>query len=155
MPNYNFSQDHKIAMTTEKEISEMLFEWYDWKTLKICDNNQYDLLVQKKDKKLKIEIKEDFTCQKTGRVGLEFECRDKPSGISTSQADYYLYKVHTRGIVRYFLISTSTLTKMIRGEKYSYIVSGGDKRSNSWNFLFKFNVVRAHGKELFVKETRS
>jgi len=155
MPNYNFSQDHKIAMTTEKEISDMLFEWYNWKTLKICDNNQYDLLVQKKEKKLKIEIKEDFTCQKTGNVGLEFFCRDKPSGVSTSQSDYYLYKIHTRGIVRYFLISKKTLIKMIRDERYYRIVSGGDEGSNSWNFLFKFNVIRAHGKELFVKETRS
>ena len=39
----------------------------------------------------KIEIKTDFIAHKTGNIAVEYQCRGKPSGIATTQADYYAY----------------------------------------------------------------
>jgi hypothetical protein len=39
-----------------------------------------------------IEVKCDRIAVKTGNVYIEYESRGKPSGISTSQADYWVYK---------------------------------------------------------------
>lgn len=39
----------------------------------------------------KIEVKTDFLAQETGNIALEYESRGKPSGISTTEADFYAY----------------------------------------------------------------
>jgi hypothetical protein len=39
-----------------------------------------------------IEVKCDRIAIKTGNVYIEYESRGKPSGIATSQADYWVYK---------------------------------------------------------------
>ncbi len=39
----------------------------------------------------KIEVKRDFKCLETKNIFVEYESRGKPSGISTSEADYYCY----------------------------------------------------------------
>ena len=36
-----------------------------------------------------IEVKFDFGCYRTGNFFIEYESRGKPSGLATSQADYY------------------------------------------------------------------
>ena len=39
----------------------------------------------------KIEVKTDFMAHETGNIAIEFESRGKPSGISTTESDYYAY----------------------------------------------------------------
>jgi hypothetical protein len=38
-----------------------------------------------------VEIKTDLIAHKTGNVAIEFEYRNKPSGISKTNADYYAF----------------------------------------------------------------
>lgn len=60
---------------------------------------KYDLLLgQIKEKEIadifankKIEVKTDYLAQKTGNIAIEYQSRGKPSGISTTEADYYAY----------------------------------------------------------------
>jgi hypothetical protein len=86
-----------------------------------------------------IEVKEDFTCEKTGNVGMEYSCRGKPSGISVSKAEYYIYKLHTKDGIVYVMHKTGILKNMIEEKKYFTTVNGGDKGSDSLNYLFKYN----------------
>lgn len=150
MPHYDFKKDLPVAQKTEKEISNMLFEKYGWKTLHMSGSKGYDLYLQKGNSRRLVEVKEDFSCEKTGNVGLEFECRGKPSGIRTTKASHYIYKVHTKdnGIV-YLLLRKEILLKMIKNKKFHRVVSGGDKGSNSMNFLFTYDVFRKHAVKLF------
>jgi hypothetical protein len=149
MPNYDFKKDLPIARNTEKEIATLLEKQYGAKILSFEDTNKYDILVLIKGKKIKIEIKEDFTGETTGNVGLEFSCRGKPSGIEVSEADYYIYKLHTMDYgIQYVLHSTAALKKMIANGEYFRIVNGGDKGSNSMNYLFKYNMFVRTGKIL-------
>jgi len=139
MPNYDFKKDLPIAVETEKEVAKILEEKYNANILEFSHTNKYDILAEIKNKKYTFEVKEDFTCEKTGNVGLEFRCRGKPSGIQTSQADFYIYKIHAQdGSIGFYLSKTSTLKKMIDDKKYFRIVNGGDVGSNSMNYLFKY-----------------
>jgi len=146
-----FEKNSITARETEKEIADMLLSHYGWKTIHFNDDNKYDLLVIKNKKKVKIEIKEDFTCERTGNVGLEFHSRGKPSGISTSEAHAYLFKVHTKdGGIVYLLTRTEVLKKMIENHEYHRVIVGGDKGSDSKNYLFKYGVLKNKSRILFI-----
>jgi len=139
MPNYDFKKDFPIAQKTEHEVADLLVKLYNADIISFEKTNKYDILAKIHQKEYKFEVKEDFTCQKTGNVGLEFACRGKPSGIQVSQADFYIYKIHAPdGIIRYFLLQTIILKDMIKNEQYFRIVNGGDEGSNSMNYLFKY-----------------
>lgn len=150
MPNYNYKKDKKISNATEKEVSEKLKSYYGTKTIYFNNNKDFDLsLVTKRGKKLLVEIKEDFLCEKTGNVGLEFSCRGKPSGISSSKSTHYIYKIHSKKGIVFYVIDTKILKRAIENKKYFRIVNGGDKGSNSLNYLFKFKVFTDMAEKLF------
>lgn len=144
MPHYNFKKDLIEAKKTEKEVGNLLPKVKECEVIAYEDTNKYDILVLEgkgeNAKKTKYEVKEDFLCEFTGNVGLEFECRGKSSGIQTTEADYYVYKVHTKNYgIQIFQIPVSILKEMIEDKLYFRIVSGGDVNSNSKNYLFRYS----------------
>lgn len=143
MPHYNFKKDHKIAMKTEKQISDYLVS-KGWEFIDQCNTSDYDIRMKTPSGDVvTIEIKEDFKCEETGNIGLEYHCRGKPSGISVSKADYYLYKAHEpSGDKNMYTIETSKLKKMVKNKFYFRKVIGGDAGSNSKNYLFKLGVIK-------------
>jgi hypothetical protein len=143
MPNYDFNKDLPIARKTERQIANYLVE-KGMTFVSECNNSDYDLLMKRPDgSNFTVEIKEDFTCERTGNVGVESESWGRLSGISVSKADYYLYKVHEpNGQKNMYLIRTSKLKKMIERNLWFREVVGGDPGSNSRNYLFKLNVVK-------------
>lgn len=148
MPNYDFKKDVVIGKATEKEIAELLTKIWGAEILGFNDDNRYDFKARIKGEEWTFETKEDFLCEQTGNVGLEFECRGKPSGIQTTQADFYIYKLHTTNGIEYVIFPVKKIKKMIETKKYFRIVNGGDKNSNSMNYLFKYNVFVKGGRIL-------
>lgn len=142
--NYNFDLDLPIAQETERQVAKYLVEKGGMKFLNDNNDNRYDIKMQLANgKPITIEIKEDFTCARTGNVGVEFSCRGKPSGIEVSQADLYLYKVHTSsGRQELYIIKTEKLKQMIEDRKFFRVVNGGDVGSNSMCYLFKLFVIK-------------
>lgn len=70
--------------------------------MKYSSSFTYDLTVGEKGEdwvnmlfngKEHIEVKTDRLAHKTGNVFIEFECRGKPSGIATTTANYWIYKI--------------------------------------------------------------
>ena len=111
MGNYNFHKDLKIAKKTEQEVSEIL-EANGLKILSFGNNSDYDILAEwdGHDNPVSFEVKEDFMCELTGNVSLEFESRGKPSGIESTKADWWIYKIHTRHSgIQFFLFPTEFL----------------------------------------------
>ena len=145
MPNYNFNEDLPVAVETEKDVAQILAKIYEARILKFEHSNKYDILARIKGNDYTFEVKEDFMTCKTGNVALEFECRGKPSGIQTSQADFYVYKIHGKNGIHYYLFKKENLLKMISNE-VSRIVNGGDEGSNSMNYLFKYETFIKYGK---------
>jgi hypothetical protein len=153
MPNYDFNKDLPIARKTEEEVAGLLLKNNGDKIKEIIhnDDNKYDLkVVLKNGESITVEVKEDFTCERTSNVGVEYECRGKPSGIATSRADLYMYKIHEpSGTISFYLLDTKDLKTAIREKKYFRQVSGGDAGSDSKNFLFKLDVFKKIGKKFF------
>lgn len=146
-----FASDLAIAEETETDISQLLAKRYNMEVVKRCHDSRYDILMRKQSdgKLFSFEVKEDFTHARTGNIGLEFECRGKPSGISVSKSDYYIYKLHNRNkTVSVYLIRTDTLKWMVQEKKYFRIVNGGDEGSNSMCYLFRHDVFTAEAKRI-------
>lgn len=79
----------------------------------------------------KFEVKTDRLSAKTGNIYIEYESRGKPSGIKTTQADYWVYKVtETKAIV----IKTEELKAIVRqliiDKKAIPNVRGGDNNTS-------------------------
>ena len=156
-PNYDFTKDFPIAKATEAQMARFLVETQDMTYVNKVENvtgaklTDFDIKMRfnKTNQDVTIEIKEDFSCERTGNVGVEFECRGKLSGISISKSDYYLYKVHRPDHkIGVYITPTSSLKKMIEDKKYFRIVNGGDPGSNSMNYLFKLDVFKENFKFL-------
>ena len=64
--NSDFRYDLKVGQVAEESLAKFL-------------NNS------------KIEVKRDLQATKTGNIFVEYESRGKPSGIATSQAEWYCY----------------------------------------------------------------
>jgi len=75
------------------------------------DDNKYDILLENGKT---IEVKHDYQ-SKTGNMAIEWFCRNKPSGISTSKADYYIYIYPLENEI--WKIKTKDLKKMIQDYK--------------------------------------
>jgi hypothetical protein len=72
----------------------------------------------------KIEVKTDFQAMQTGNLFIEYESRNKPSGISTSEADFYCFIISNEHLI---LIKTNQLKEICRpfiGTKRD--ITGGD-----------------------------
>jgi hypothetical protein len=87
----------------------------------------------------KIEVKSDRRTIETGNVYIEYWSRGKPSGISTTQSDYYVYKVAEEQAI---IIATSQLKikikELVEQGKARMDVKGGDNNT-SRGILCKLN----------------
>ncbi len=146
MPNhYNFREDHKIAEKTERQMGKFLAETVPGVTFKgICNDNRWDLELDYNGRFTTVEVKEDFTCERTGNVGIEYESWGRKAGISVSKADFYLLKVHCPdGKARAYLIDSKKLKKIcFETPLWFREVVGGDVGSESKNYLFKLGVIQ-------------
>ncbi len=74
-------------------------------------DNKWDILLENGKT---IEVKHDYQSER-GNMAIEWWCRDKPSGISVSQADYYVYIYPLENEV--WKIKTNKLKTMIQDYK--------------------------------------
>ena len=73
----------------------------------------------------KIEVKRDLKAKETGNIFIEYESRGKPSGLATTQSDFYCFVVEDLHI----MLPTSQLKNIAR----SYIGTGRDVRGGDNN----------------------
>jgi hypothetical protein len=79
----------------------------------------------------KVEVKTDRLTEKTGNVYIEYESRGKKSGISTSEADYWVYKVSEhRAIIIEKEELKRKLRELVRSGKARMGVKGGDNNTS-------------------------
>ena len=78
--------------------------------------------------KFKVEVKSDRRALATGNLYIEVYSRSKPSGISTTDADYWIYKIE--GIDTTIIIPTSRLKELVRAHHKGLFKHGGDHDSS-------------------------
>jgi hypothetical protein len=119
----SFREDLKFGEKYQKRLLEII-EWEESEMSK-GKFKPYDCWIVNSDKeKVYFEVKADRKTQSTGNIAIEFECSGEPSGITTTQADYWAYFIH--GTKDYFLIPTDELRARIAAKKYTKEVNGGD-----------------------------
>lgn len=75
-----------------------------------------------------VEIKRDFKASRTGRVFVEFFSRDKPSGISTTEADFWAFIIDHETVI---ILPTERLKAMVETAKHEGKVwKGGDSNTS-------------------------
>lgn len=115
--NSDFSHDLEVGQVAEEKLADIL-------------ENQ------------KIEVKTDLKAKQTGNVFIEFESREKLSGLSTTKAKWWFNWIDENiGI----LISTDLLKQKLNdaienGE--ARIVSGGDCNTSKGVVISKSNLIK-------------
>lgn len=93
-----------------------------------------------------IEVKFDLGCYRTGNFYIEYESRGKPSGIATTEADFWFLVASTgMGAIRFragdsdiqpddvlfsVLIPTKRLRELCRTKAHRKAVPGGDNNTS-------------------------
>ena len=89
---------------------------------------------------LKYEVKADKLAYKYGNICIEYQCSNKPSGITTTESDYYMYFiVNPDSSYQLYKIPTNVIRRYILEKKYKRETKGGD----GWRarmYLFDKNV---------------
>jgi hypothetical protein len=74
----------------------------------------------------KIEVKTDLQATQTGNVFIEYQSRDRLSGLSTSKADYWAFLISNEQII---IIETNKLKELCK-TKGLRRVDGGDNNTS-------------------------
>lgn len=101
--NSDFRYDLKVGQVAEETLAKML-------------------------QSQKIEVKRDFKASRTGRVFVEFFSRGKPSGIDTTEADYWAFMISEESVV---ILPTRRLRELVaEAKEKGNIKPGGDKNTS-------------------------
>jgi hypothetical protein len=93
------------------------------------------------------EVKADRWTNKTGNICIEFECNNKPSGITTTWADYYVYFVIKNDSYDLYIIPVYIINELIKDKKYKSIKKGGDNYGASF-YLFDKTIFNDYLKKI-------
>lgn len=79
----------------------------------------------------KVEVKRDFKVSQTGNVAIEIECRGKPSGIATTQSDWYAIALDGAEFESevVIFITTERLQRLVGAAPGRFIYGGDGKLS--------------------------
>ena len=112
---------------------------------KVREKQVADMLQDKK-----IEVKsERGMWQKTGNIAIEYESYGKPSGIATTESDYWFHNLCIYDETFCTLVfKTDSLKKIIDNLDYKRSVSGGDHNASKMYLvnlqkLFSSDVIKA------------
>ena len=127
----------KLGNEGEEKVAEYLIT----KGSKFIDSNKdnrYDIKMLTNDKEITYEVKTDVKCAPlfdTGNIFIEFESRGKASGVSVTQADWF---------VTYFLyfeelwfIKSKDLKYLVKTYDFPKFYNAGDIGSNTHGYLIK------------------
>lgn len=87
-----FHVDLEAGHNTEKEVLEYVRKKYPMAYRKKGYFKGYDLYVPEIQKS--IEVKQDYKSEYTGNIVVEVEFNGKPSALSTTTADYWVFVSH-------------------------------------------------------------
>ena len=102
----------------------------------------YDIKALVDDQIIYYEVKSDRLMNKSGNFCIEYMSNGKDSGISSTQADYYVYfsiNTNTEGEDECFIIPVDEIKKAIKENKFCGDIKGGDNYRSKFK-LFKRDI---------------
>jgi hypothetical protein len=129
MSYIQFKKDLKLGQLFENEFIKIL-EKKNYQIISTCNDNKYDIEASRKNKLVTFEVKADLMSDKTGNYFIEFISFNKPSGINTTQADFYvLYNDN-----KFNVVSVQLIKEMIEDKDYKRILCNSNKTSMGYIF---------------------
>lgn len=141
--NYSFHADLELGENGEDDIVRYL-ESLGYKYISRNHDNRYDIIMEYKGRHYTFEIKTDVYPRDTGNIAVEVECRGKPSGLSVTEADFFVTYFKHYGEI--WNIRTSKLRDLVKNGNFYLKEGAGDKGSNTKIFLMKKNIVKHYFK---------
>ena len=137
----------------------------DWKNKKFDIDLDFGKITEKKlaeafEGKGKIEVKTErwqgkkTQWKNTENIAIEIYCRGKQSGLSITEAEYWLHMLDDGG--GGFIFETKhlkSLLKMLKSEGRLRIIDGGDKEAGYEKGVSKLALIPI--KELFLKKAKT
>ena len=122
----------KCDLAFGKEWENKLLDYIEHDTVEFSPPccKGWDLELTYEGVKVKYEVKSDRMACRTGNVAIEIACNGKPSGVSTTEANFYAYFIifPTMSPTLY-LIPTDALKELIIDNKYRRVKGGDGWRS--------------------------
>lgn len=119
-----FEEDLKLGERAQKFAEKILSREFKRITHIPGNFKPYDILADD----FKVEVKFDRLSKDTSNVGIEYECNNKPSGISATKSDEWFHIFYYNGELYYSRIPTHKLKAWLRVNwKYLEKTSGGDR----------------------------
>lgn len=141
MGYYDFTADLRDAQSKEAELADLLRARGKVVYVSLNNDNRWDLELTMHDGRfITVEVKNDMLHERTGNLGVEFECRGKPSGIDVTWADWWCFALHDG----FWVISTDKLRDLIANNLHFRVAVGGDAGSLTKMYLFKGHVLKPY-----------
>lgn len=137
MANLDFKSDLKLGNEGEKIVVNFLVS-NGHKFVNSNNDNQYDVKMLINGKEKTYEIKTDVKVAPlfdTGNIFIEYESRNKPSGILTTKADWFV--TYFPFLKEIWFIKTKKLKKLITENKFPIFSNAGDIGSATHGYLIK------------------
>ena len=128
-----FYKELKESQIYEKRAAEKICVKNHVEIDHFCENYKYDF--QTSDG-LKYELKHDKASIVTGNFFIEYASNDNPSGITSTQANFYIIVSGDE----YYLIKTDDINEMIQEKKYHKMVYTCITNKTN-GFLFKKDIL--------------
>jgi len=137
MANYNFNDDILIGNWGESEIVKDLSK-LGINLIHYNNDYRYDIRMEKDGKEMTYEVKTDVFCtprfnNDTGNMFIEFFSRDKPSGITVTEADWFV--MYYKYLKEIWYIKTDKLKYLITQNDFFISEYSGDQGSNTKGYL--------------------
>ena len=121
-----FNDSLSSGKQSENIILKMVQNKYPKAYIKEGYHKEYDIMIPEINKT--IEVKKDFKSQYTGNVVIEMEMNNRPSGLQTTTADWWVFHLDETEIV---WITLERLKEMVELEGYKLVefIGEGDEIS--------------------------
>ncbi len=144
--HYNFKKDLQDGQRAEREAIEKLqVHFPEISDFQQSNTKYHDIEGVIDGQPITFEVKNDLMACQTGNVAIEYASRGKASGLTTTTANFWIYKFDNT----FFLFETKILRERLFTEKkYFRKVTGGDEGSFTKMYLVKVVEFRTWGIEL-------
>ena len=118
----NFYESLEVGKSSEDAVCERIQKKYPKAFRKKGYCKGYDIYVPETDKK--VEVKQDKKSNYTGNIVIEIEFNGKPSALSTTEADFWVFDDGET----YIWITPDTLRQVVKPFKPVRFVGNGDNK---------------------------
>ena len=134
----NFQKDLAFGEKYQMELVKVL-KPKEYK-MSVGNFKPYDIVMTIGAFEIFYEVKACRLGHKTGNICIEYECSGKPSGISSTTADYYGYFIiNPNNTYDLYVIPVCCIKSEIKKNSYHKSISGGDN-NKSKSYLFNKNI---------------